>query len=101
MHFSFGLLWTYPVFELFRSYIKVHFTIIISAFTLIITLASFYEIIEWVIGGIFFPEQGTAFLGLQRDNWDTQKAIFLAMTGTLVTVFINAISKNQASILTI
>ena len=96
VHFSFGLLWTYPIFEIIRIYIKLSFNVsAILAFACISTLAAFYEIIEWVIGGIFFPEQGTAFIGMQGDNWDTQKDIFLAIAGSLVTIIAMSVNKKR------
>jgi putative membrane protein len=87
VHFSFGVLWTYPIYEILRRYSKVQPVFAsIGTFTMLITLASIYELIEWIVGRIFFPEQGAAFIGLQGDVWDTQKDIALALVGSLITL---------------
>ncbi|MDO1448919.1 DUF2238 domain-containing protein [Rhodocytophaga aerolata] len=87
VHFSFGALWTYPVYELIRKYGKIPLVFAsIGTFTILTTLASLYELVEWIVGEVFFPEQGTAFIGLQGDVWDTQKDIALALVGSLFTL---------------
>jgi putative membrane protein len=96
VHFAFGLLWTYPVYALIRKQLPVNYLLACAAtFCIITTLASFYEILEWVIGGIFFPEQGTAFVGLQGDPWDAQKDIALAALGSLITLGILVFIKRK------
>jgi putative membrane protein len=96
VHFAFGLLLTYPIFEIIRNFIKLSFNIsAILSFAFISTLAAFYEIIEWVVGGIFFPDQGPAFIGMQGDSWDTQKDIFLAIAGSLLTILVMSVNKKR------
>lgn len=85
VHFAFGLFITYPLWEIGLKYI--HFSNYVSlmvAMVAITFLGAWYEIIEWIVGGIFFPEQGIAFVGLQGDHWDTQKDIFLAIIGSVI-----------------
>jgi putative membrane protein len=96
VHFSFGLLWTYALLEIILKYIKLDYNLsAILSFACISTLAAFYEIIEWVIGGIFFPEQGTEFLGMQGDQWDTQKDMLLALAGSLISIGYIYFMKNR------
>jgi len=42
-----------------------------------------YEIIEWQSAIWTAPEQGTAFLGTQGDEWDAQKDMLMALIGSL------------------
>jgi putative membrane protein len=87
VHFSFGLFWTYPLVEINKKYLRLSIvTAMILAFACISTMAAFYEVIEWIIGGIFFPEQGIAFIGQQGDRWDTQKDIFLGLAGSVIAL---------------
>jgi putative membrane protein len=51
-------------------------------------------LIEWAVSGIFFPEQGMAYLGTQGDVWDAQKDITLAVFGALLaTTIVSTIKK--------
>ena len=42
-----------------------------------------YELIEWQSAIWTAPEQGTAFLGTQGDEWDAQKDMLMALIGSL------------------
>lgn len=90
VHFSFGLLLTYPIYEIF--YEKFTNNKCVSAFIAIgaISLYSIiYEILEWLTVIIVAPELGSAFLGMQGDIWDAQKDMALALLGSgLMIIFI-------------
>jgi len=43
-----------------------------------------YELIEWVSAITTAPEQGTAFLGTQGDEWDAQKDMLMATLGGIL-----------------
>jgi putative membrane protein len=43
-----------------------------------------YELIEWLVADIFFPEQGFSYLGSQGDIWDAQKDVALAFSGAIL-----------------
>lgn len=58
-----------------------------------LSLGALYEIIEWGVADLFFPEQGDAYLGLQGDIWDAQKDIFLAVLGAVIATTIVSLSK--------
>ena len=45
-----------------------------------------YELVEWSVADIFFPEQGMAYLGTQGDIWDAQKDMGLAFLGSIITM---------------
>jgi putative membrane protein len=73
VHFSFGFLLAYPMRELFLVgcgfppwvawLLPIEITLSISAL---------YELIEWGVADLFFPEHGMAYLGTQGDIWDAQ-----------------------------
>jgi len=52
----------------------------------IFTVASGYEIIEWLYAVSSDPEAGTAFLGSQGDIWDAQRDMLADGLGAIVAV---------------
>lgn len=89
VHFSFGLLFAYPIREIFVRISKVkgvwsyYFPIDVA-----IALSAIYEIIEWLAARNVDPVAGLAFLGSQGDIWDAQKDMLLATIGALITMLI-------------
>jgi putative membrane protein len=82
VHFSFGLLLTYPMRELLRPAIKTRgFWAFLLPVAVIVSLSGFFEIIEAVVATIVDPELGAAYLGIQGDVWDAQKDMALAVAG--------------------
>lgn len=89
VHFSFGFLLAYPM----RDYFKNNFewpTWVCWTLPVEITLSfsALYELIEWLVADIFFPAEGTAYLGTQGDVWDAQKDMGLAYIGALLAMII-------------
>lgn len=94
VHFSYGLLLAYPLRELLirlagvRSgwsyYLPVSGTLAQSGA---------FEVAEAIVAQIVSPELGTAYLGMQGDEWDAQKDMLAAFCGALlcmVVVFLSA-----------
>lgn len=89
VHFSFGLLFAYPMREMIKRignskgvwsyYIPVEFVLAFSAI---------YEIIEWAIAVIYGGDLGIAYLGSQGDVWDAQKDMALAGGGSVITMLV-------------
>jgi putative membrane protein len=48
-----------------------------------LAISACYELIEWQSAIWTAPEQGTAFLGTQGDEWDAQKDMLMALLGSL------------------
>lgn len=87
VHFNFGFLITLPLIEYSELKLKINSNLAsIFAFLIISTQAATFELIEWIIGGVLFPETGTDYEGTQGDEWDPQKDIALAMLASLVIV---------------
>lgn len=87
VHFAYGLLCSYPLYELLRrlartsrgwsGFIAVNFAIGFSGF---------YEVIEMIVAVLVSPELGDAYLGTQGDSWDAQKDMGLALLGAIVAI---------------
>jgi len=87
VHFSFGFLLAYPIQEiLVKVFNEKSWRLYLIPIELALSLSAFYEIVEWLVAGVFFPEAGMAFLGAQGDVWDSQKDMFLATLGAFITM---------------
>lgn len=86
VHFLFGLLVFRTLFELVIIKIKTFKAAIFFTFTLILSISTLYEIIEWLAAIIFHPELGIAFLGTQGDVWDSQKDTVAAFCGAMLNL---------------
>lgn len=88
VHFSFGLLITYPIWEAFKKGLKLErgFWLYYIPVDIVLASSALYEILEWGSASIVSPETGTAFLGAQGDIWDAQKDMVLAGIGAAITM---------------
>jgi putative membrane protein len=85
VHFFFGLLWVYPVWEIshrhfrvperFARYLAVEF---VMAFSML------YELFEWGLTLVLSPKDAGAYNGQQGDIWDAQKDMSFALAGALL-----------------
>lgn len=48
-------------------------------------ISACYELLEWIVA-VFTGEAAEAFLGTQGDPWDTQKDMFCALVGTIISL---------------
>ncbi len=91
VHFSFGLLFAYPVRELFmrigstRGAWSYYFPL-----ELVMAQSMIYELIEWGAALLVGGELGQAYLGTQGDIWDAHKDMGLASLGALLGMLIVA-----------
>lgn len=84
VHFSYGLLCTYPLYEVLRRRAGTSlFWSAFLAFNMVAAFSGSYEVIEMVAAELVSPELGAAYLGTQGDEWDAQKDMGLAMLGAL------------------
>ena len=100
VHFSYGLLFAYPIRELFLRVANVKgFWGYFLPFDLTISTSTLFELIEWIAASVVNADVGTAYLGMQGDVWDAQKDITSAALGALVamctTAAINARYKRE------
>lgn len=91
VHLSYGLLLTYPIWEVLRRVVRLTgFWAYSFAVMVIVATGAFYELLEMWVALIVAPEIEDAFVGTQGDIWDPQKDIALAMYGALVVVAMTA-----------
>ena len=95
VHFAFGFLLAYPMREFFLKWLRFPpWVAWVLPIEITLSIGSLYELIEWAVADIFFPEQGMAYLGTQGDVWDAQKDIALAVLGALAaTTIVSSIKK--------
>lgn len=95
VHFGFGFLLAYPMREFFLKWLRFPSWVAwVLPIEITLSIGSLYELIEWGVADIFFPEQGMAYLGTQGDVWDAQKDIALAVLGAIVaTTIVSSIKK--------
>jgi putative membrane protein len=91
VHFCFGALLVYPLRELARRVLHLHGGWSYAVpWLCALALSAGYEILESWTARLVSPELGTAYLGTQGDEWDSQKDMSLANTGSLVSLALAA-----------
>ena len=86
VHFLFGLLLFRLLFEMITPGIKSLKTALLFTFTIIISISTLYEMLEWLAAITFHPELGIAFVGTQGDVWDAQQDMLFAIIGALINL---------------
>jgi putative membrane protein len=96
VHFGFGALLVYPMRELARRVLHLRggWSYAVPWLTAL-ALSAGYEIVEGWTARLISPELGTAFLGTQGDEWDAQKDMSLANTGSLLTLALVALYQRR------
>lgn len=99
VHFSFGFMLAYPMRDFFRNKMEFpHWVGWLLPIEITLSFSCLYELIEWAVADIFFPEQGVAYLGTQGDVWDAQKDMFMAFCGAvLITLIVMSVKKMRKS----
>lgn len=59
-----------------------------------LAISAFYELLEWS-AAVISAEASQAFLGLQGDNWDTQKDMALCLAGAVAALLLLAKSHDK------
>ena len=98
VHFSFGLMLAYPMRDYFKNWFKWPVWVCwVLPIEITLSFSCLYELIEWGVADVMFPEQGMDYLGTQGDVWDAQKDMFCAFCGavtiTLIMISIRKIIK--------
>jgi putative membrane protein len=99
VHFSFGLLLTYPMEELFGMLTAVRGWLLyyVPVMT-VLGLSGLWEIIEATAAQTLKPELGLTFVGYQGDVWDAQQDMAAALYGALlVTILLYAVRRWRAA----
>lgn len=84
VHFSFGLLFYYPIRELMVRTARVQgFWAHYLPLDAVLALSALYEVGEWLTATHTPAHLGATFLAAQGDVWDTQKDMMVAGLGAL------------------
>ncbi|MHC4115069.1 MAG: DUF2238 domain-containing protein [Planctomycetota bacterium] len=59
-----------------------------------LAISAFYELLEWT-AAVISAEASQSFLGLQGDNWDTQKDMVLCLAGAVAALLLLAKSHDR------
>jgi putative membrane protein len=87
VHFLYGFLLVYPLYELFQRYTQVHgFWGYFMPVNLIMSTSMIFELFEWGAAGLFGGDLGIAYLGTQGDVWDAHKDMLLASVGAVIPI---------------
>jgi putative membrane protein len=103
LHFAYGLLFAYPIREVFLRVAAVRgFWGYFLPLDFTMSTSMIYELIEWGAAALFGGDLGQAYLGTQGDPWDSHKDMALASLGALcamaVTLVVNlALQRDFAS----
>ncbi len=98
VHFSFGFMLAYPMRDYFKNYMDwPNWVCWILPIEITMSFSAAYELIEWLVADIFFPEQGVAYLGSQGDIWDAQKDMALAFSGAILCMVVCGLVKGFGS----
>lgn len=84
-HFSVGF-YAFAIAEWLesRKWVANRFMLFTYPVSVIVSVAAFYEIIEWWFAVSSAPEEGLAYLGSQGDIWDAQKDMLADTLGALL-----------------
>ena len=86
-HFSFGLLIAFPLREIFMKLMSLKgFWSYQVPWSAVVSLSAMYELLEWGIASVTAPFYANAYLGIQGDQWDSQKDMLLADFGALIAM---------------
>ncbi|CAP42942.1 DUF2238 domain-containing protein [Bordetella petrii] len=97
VHFSYGLLFAYPIREIFLRVVEVRgFWGYLLPLDVALSTSALYELIEWGAASLFGGDLGAAYLGMQGDIWDAQKDMALAATGACIAMLLTALANRGA-----
>ncbi len=92
VHFAYGLLFAYPIREIFLRIADVRgFWGYFLPLDLTMSTSMIYELIEWGAASMFGGDLGQAYLGTQGDVWDAHKDMALASLGALIAMLVTLV----------
>jgi len=92
MHFSYGLLLSYPMQEWFMRVAGVtNRWCYLLPVESTLAFSACYEMLEAFAASVLTPERGEEFVGMQGDIWDSQKDMFMAGVGAVTAMIVIAL----------
>lgn len=96
VHFCFGLLLAIPFREMLIRIVGVPVRwSYFMATCIVLAFSAFYELLEMWTAMIVSPDLGSAYLGIQGDEWDSQRDTSLAYLGSIITMVVVWLSNRQ------
>jgi len=94
IHLAYGLFVLLPATELLENVSppKGIWRFILPV-TFILSNSAIYELVEWVAAVIFGGELGTAYVGTQGDEWDSQKDMAFAASGAILAMILVGVGR--------
>jgi len=102
--FAFGLLVSFPVMELLYHKLRLRYiqACLLSS-VIILSIFALFKLYEMYSSMILSPKQGTVFLAIQGDIWDSQHDMAMGLLGSLATmgrcIFIRLIKNHKIHII--
>jgi putative membrane protein len=98
MHFSYGLLLSYPMQEWFMRVVGVtsRWRYVLPV-EMTLAFSACYEMLEAFAASVLTPERGEEFVGMQGDMWDSQKDMFMAGLGAITAMIVIAAVRTALS----
>jgi putative membrane protein len=98
MHFSYGLLLSYPMQEWFMRVVGVtsRWRYLLPV-EMTLSFSACYEMLEAFAASVLTPERGEEFVGMQGDIWDSQKDMFMAGLGAITAMLVIAAVRTALS----
>ena len=91
VHFCYGLLFAYPVREVFLRIAAVRgFWGYFLPFDVTVSTSALFELIEFAAVVMFGGSAGSDYIGTQGDEWDAHKDMALASLGALIAMTVTA-----------
>lgn len=86
-HFAYGALLVYPVRELLirQAGLRGRWAYVLPV-CIVLAQSGFFEVLEAIVAMIVSPELGSIYLGTQGDEWDAQRDMAAALTGSVLTM---------------
>lgn len=99
IHFAYGLLLYLPIHELLAARAPARgLWRPLMPILFVLSNSAIYELLEWAAASVFGGDLGTAYLGTQGDEWDSQKDMACAAAGAVLASIPVALSgRNRAS----
>jgi putative membrane protein len=90
-HFCYGLLFAYPIRELFQRRLRLRgIWPYVLAVDVILASSAFYELLEAWVGMFAQPKLAEQFMATQGDYFDTQNDMATALLGAVIAMSFNA-----------
>lgn len=98
VHFSFGLLWAYPIREIFMQSAKTRrFWTYAAPVGIVLSVSALFEIMEAYMAQLY-PGMEEKYVGMQGDVFDSQRDMTCAIVGAIFAMVLAAIAQYEGKL---